>query len=43
MKVATFHLERGVALGKLDQLIGSRTLEVQSPLIATLGSTILWV
>jgi hypothetical protein len=26
MKIATYRLERGVALGKLDQLVGSRTL-----------------
>ena len=50
MKIATYHLERGVALGKLDQLVGSRTLgstitthyHLRSYNILGLGLLILW-
>jgi hypothetical protein len=50
MKIATYHLERGVALGNLDQLVGSRTLgstitthyQLKSFNTLGLGLLILW-
>jgi hypothetical protein len=50
MKIATYHLERGVALGNLDQLVGSRTLgstitthyQLKSYNTLGLGLLILW-